>query len=119
MDKIEIEKIVRNELVKSILGTEEFLIVGNWKMNKTKQEVISFLDKVADYDFGEKNTVVVAPQNPYLYLFEDKLRYSQVLYGVQNLFPKESGAYTGELSYQVAKEFGSKYAILGDRKSVV
>ncbi|MFK5883106.1 MAG: triose-phosphate isomerase [Candidatus Izemoplasma sp.] len=113
MDKIEIEKIVRDELVKSILGTEEFLIVGNWKMNKTKQEVITFLDKVADYDFGEKNTVVVTPQNPYLYLFEEKLRYSQVLYGVQNLFPKENGAFTGELSYQVAKEFGSKYAIIG------
>lgn len=113
MDKREIEQIVRKEVIKSILESEKFLVVGNWKMSKTKQEVISFLDEVADYDFGSKNTVVIAPPNPYLYLFEEKLRYSQVLYGVQNLFPKENGAYTGELAYTTAKEFGSKYAILG------
>ena len=113
MDKIDIEKLVRDEIVKSLLQTEEYLVVANWKMNKTKQEVISFLDEVANYDFGEKNTVVITPPNPYLYLFEEKLRYSKVLYGVQNLFPKESGAFTGELSYATAREFGAKYAILG------
>ena len=48
-----------------------------------------------------------------MYLFEEKLRYSKVLYGVQNLFPKENGAFTGELSYAMARDFGSKYAILG------
>lgn len=113
MDKREIEEIVRNEIVKSVLDSQEFIIAGNWKMNKSKQEVISFLDEVANYDFGGKNKIIIAPPNPYLYLFEEKLRYSQVLYGVQNLFPKESGAFTGELSYKVAKDFGAKYAILG------
>ncbi|MBU1141648.1 MAG: triose-phosphate isomerase [Firmicutes bacterium] len=113
MDKKDIEQIVRRELVKSVLQTQKFLIVGNWKMNKTKHEVIAFLDDIANYDFGEKNTVVIAPPSPYLYLFEDKLRYSKVLYGVQNLFPKENGAFTGEISYSMARDFGSKYAIVG------
>ena len=113
MDKRDIEEIVRNEIVKSVLDSQEFIIAGNWKMNKTKQEVISFLDDVANHDFGDKNKIIIAPPNPYLYLFEEKLRYSQVLYGVQNLFPKESGAFTGELSYAVAKDFGAKYAIIG------
>jgi len=120
MNKTEIEQLVRKEIINSLIETQEFLIVGNWKMNKTKQEVIQFLDDVANHDFGEKNTIVIAPPNPYLYLFEEKLRYSKVLYGVQNLFPKESGAFTGELSYTTAKEFGSKYAILGhsERRSL-
>jgi len=113
MDKRDVEQLVREELVKSVLQTQEYLVVGNWKMNKTKHEVISFLDEVANHDFGMKNTIVITPQSPYLYLFEEKLRYSKVLYGVQNLFPKENGAFTGELSYATAKEFGSKYAILG------
>ncbi len=113
MDKRDIEEIVRNEIVKSVLDSQEFIIAGNWKMNKTKQEVISFLDDVANHDFGDKNKIIIAPPNPYLYLFEEKLRYSKVLYGVQNLFPKESGAFTGELSYTVAKDFGAKYAIIG------
>ena len=113
MDRRDIEEIVRNEIIKSVMQTQEFLVVGNWKMYKTKQEVISFLDDIANYDFGEKNTVVIAPPSPYLYLFEEKLRYSKVLYGVQNLFPKENGAFTGELSYAMARDFGSKYAILG------
>lgn len=113
MDKRDIEEIVRNEVIKSVFDSQGFIIAGNWKMNKSKHEVISFLDEIADHDFGDKNTIIIAPPNPYLYLFEDKLRYSQVLYGVQNLFPKENGAYTGELSYAVAKDFGAKYAILG------
>ncbi len=113
MDRRDIEKLVREELVKSVLQTQEYLVVGNWKMNKTKHEVTAFLDEMVNHDFGEKNTIVITPPSPYLYLFEEKLRYSKVLYGVQNLFPKESGAFTGELSYTTAKEFGSKYAILG------
>ncbi len=113
MERREIEQLVRTELVKNVLQTQKFIIAGNWKMNKSKHEVISFLDEVANHDFGEKNTIIIAPPDPYLYLFEDKLRYSKVLYGVQNLFPKESGAYTGELSYTTAKDFGAKYAILG------
>lgn len=120
MDKTEIKDLVRKEIVQNLLETQEFHIVGNWKMYKTKQEVVAFLDDIADYDFGDKNTVVIVPPNPYLYLFEDKLRYSQVLYGVQNLFPKENGAFTGEISYAMARDFGSKYAILGhsERRSL-
>lgn len=113
MNKKNIEDIVRKEIIKSVIDSEEFIIAGNWKMNKTKHEVISFLDQISNHDFGNKNKIIIAPPNPYLYLFEEKLRYSQVLYGVQNLFPKESGAFTGELSYEMARDFGAKYAIIG------
>mgnify|MGYP002641212245 CR=1 FL=1 len=113
MNKDDIKQIIRKEIVDAVLKTQDFLVVGNWKMHKTKQEVKSFLKEIADYDFGQKNTVVIVPPSPYLYLFEEKLRYSNVLYGVQNLYPKESGAYTGEVSVDMAKDFGCKYAIVG------
>ncbi len=120
MNKLDIEEIVRKEIVDTVLKTQEFIVAGNWKMNKTKQEVKSFLKDIKDYDFGSKNTVIVTPPSPYLYLFEEELRYSSVLYGVQNVFPKESGAYTGEVSIDMAKDFGCKYAIVGhsERRSL-
>lgn len=113
MDIKDIEQIVRNELVTSILESQEFLIVGNWKMNKTKQEVSAFLDDIKDFDFGSKNTVVIIPPSAYLYLFADRLRYSKVLYGAQNFYPKENGAFTGEFSVDMMKDFGCTYALAG------
>lgn len=113
MNKIEIEEIVRKEIVQSVLKTQDFLVVGNWKMNKTKREVNEFLDEISKADLGTKNTIVIIPPSPYLYLFESKLRYSRVFYGVQNFYPKENGAFTGEISITMARDFGSKYSIIG------
>lgn len=113
MNYSDIEQIVRKEVVDTVLKTQTFHVVGNWKMNKTKYEVKLFLDEIVEHDFGSKNTVVIAPPSPYLYLFEEKLRYSNVLYGAQNIFPKENGAYTGELSVDMAKDLGCKYVIVG------
>ncbi|QVK20389.1 triose-phosphate isomerase [Mycoplasmatota bacterium] len=113
MERNDIKTVIRNEIVNCLLELQGFLVVGNWKMNKTKQEVKSFLNDIASYDFGEKNTIVIVPPNPYLYLFEEKLRYSKVLYGVQNIYPKGNGAFTGELSLEMANDFGCKYAIIG------
>ncbi len=113
MDKTEIKEMVKKELVEGILKTQNFYIVGNWKMNKTKQEVITFLDKMLENDFKDKNHIVIIPSNPYLYLFEKKLRYSKMTYGVQNVHPESEGAFTGELSISQARDFGAKYAIIG------
>lgn len=113
MDVKEIREIIRKELVEGILQTQDFYVVGNWKMYKNKHEVISFLDKVISHDFKEKNHIVIIPPFPYLYLFEERLRYSKIEYGVQNLYPKDEGAYTGEISYRQALDFGARYAIVG------
>lgn len=113
MNLNDIKEIVKKEVVDAVLSTQDFLVVGNWKMNLSKREVKSFLKDISKHDFGNKNTVVITPPSPYLYLFEEKLRYSSVLYGVQNLFPKMNGAFTGEVSVQMAKDFGCKYAIVG------
>lgn len=113
MDKRDIEKIIRKEIISSVMQTQEFIIAGNWKMQKTKHEVSVFLDDISEHDFGSKNTVIIAPPSPYLYLFEEKLRYSNVLYAAQNFYPKENGAFTGELSISMMLDLGCKYAICG------
>lgn len=113
MNQYDIKELVKKELIESIFKIQDFYVVGNWKMNKNRNEVIDFLDNVSDYDFGDKNKVVIIPPNPYLYLFEEKLRYSKVEYGVQNVHPEAYGAFTGELSYKTAIDFGARYAIIG------
>ena len=113
MEINDIKQIVRNELVTSILESQEFLIVGNWKMNKNKHEVKAFLDDIENHDFGDKNTLVVIPPSAYLYIFEHKLRFSKVLYGTQNFYPKDNGAFTGEFSIEMMRDFGCKYALAG------
>lgn len=113
MNKLDIEEVIRKEIVDTVLKTEQFIVAGNWKMQKTKDEVKQFLSEIKDHDFGSKNTVIITPPSPYLYLFEQELRYSSVLYGAQNVFPKENGAFTGEVSVDMAKDFGCKYVIVG------
>lgn len=113
MNLNEIKEIVKKEVVDAVLKTQDFLVIGNWKMNKTKQEVTTFLKDISSHDFGSKNTVVITPPSPFLYLFEEKLRYSNVLYGVQNFYPRENGAFTGEVSVDMVKDFGCKYALVG------
>ncbi|MBN2876472.1 MAG: triose-phosphate isomerase [Bacilli bacterium] len=113
MNHNDIKELVKKELIESIFNNQEFYVVGNWKMNKNRNEVIDFLEDISNYDFGDKNNVVIIPQSPYLYLFEEKLRYSKVEYGIQNTHFESNGAFTGELSYRAAIDFGARYAIIG------
>jgi len=113
MDIKEIERIVRKEIVDHLFQIQDFIVVGNWKMNHTKNEVITFLDEISNHDFGKKNTVVIVPPSPYLSIFEEKLRYSSVYYGAQNFYPRDSGAFTGEISIKMIQDFGCKYALVG------
>lgn len=113
-----IEKGMLYELVRQVASSEvikgkEFIIAANWKMNKNAQDTASFLDAINKITWNSKNTIVLFPPSPYLYLMRDKLRYSKILYGIQNVHWEDSGAYTGEISVNMARDFGCKYAIIG------
>ncbi len=84
------------------------LIVGNWKCNPTSQkEALELFNSIKN---GVKNTkaeVVICP--PFLYLSQLK----GLTMGAQNVFFKENGAFTGEVSPLMLKDLGIKYVILG------
>lgn len=111
-----VKKVATNEIIKS----KSFFIAANWKMNKNTKEVNNFLDLINKEPQSSKNTIALFPPSPYLYLMRDKLRYSKILYGIQNLYSEASGAFTGEVSPNMAKDFGCKYAIIGhsERRSL-
>jgi triosephosphate isomerase len=90
------------------------LIAGNWKMNGSKAETVELLNGIkAGVGDIEKSEVAVCPPFPYLYLAEDLLRASAVGYGAQDCSREENGAFTGQVSAAMLKDFGCTYVIVG------
>ncbi len=120
MDKNGLMGIIRQQVIKTLLEQKKFIIAANWKMYKNTKEVAGFLTSLNKTPVNSKNTIVLFPPFPYLYLMRDMLRYSRVLYGVQNISWEKSGAYTGEISVDMAVDFGCRYSIVGhsERRSL-
>lgn len=85
------------------------LIVANWKCNPTNQKRSKKLFEAVKKGVGKvKNTeLVICPPFVYLSMF------SGLTLGAQNVFYKEKGAFTGEISPLMLKDLKVKYVILG------
>ena len=90
------------------------LMAGNWKMNKTIEEgltlALSLKELLAGIDAVE---IVLAPPFTMLDRIKGELGDSNIHLAAQNLFWKEEGAYTGEISPVMVKDVGCEYVILG------
>ena len=75
------------------------LIVGNWKMNTSLAEArILAYNIVHTVGMPRGVDVAVCPPFVSLPIVAEALRGSPVALGAQNLYPAESGAYTGEVA---------------------
>jgi len=121
MQKQQILELVRQEVRSAVIARKEFIIAANWKMNKDKNDIIGFLKNLNKEKLENKNKIILFPPYPYLYLLEEQLRYSKALYGMQNIFWETSGAFTGEVSVEMALDFGCKYVIIGhsERRNIL
>ncbi|HVY06658.1 MAG TPA: triose-phosphate isomerase [Burkholderiales bacterium] len=90
------------------------LAVGNWKMHGTLPENQALLDKVAAAA-GSLKSAVAAVCVPFPYLAQAKtaLAGSKAAWGGQNVSQHSKGAFTGEVSAGMLREFGCRYAIVG------
>ncbi|MBO8129384.1 MAG: triose-phosphate isomerase [Peptococcaceae bacterium] len=90
------------------------VIAGNWKMNKTATEAVSFClelrDRVADID---RVDILVCPPFTALKPVADVLDGSRVMVGAQNMYAADEGAYTGEVSPRMLLDAGCSFVILG------
>jgi triosephosphate isomerase len=90
------------------------LIAGNWKMNGSKTETVELLTGIkAGIGDIAKSAVAVCPPFPYLYLAEEMLKDTAVGYGAQDCSREEGGAFTGQVSASMLKDFGCTYVIVG------
>lgn len=97
------------------------LVAGNWKLNGSKQSTKDLIEGILG-GISEVNSAEVAVCPPYVYLEQaaQLLASSPVSWGAQNCSQHDSGAYTGEVSVPMLKEFGCKYVIIGhsERRSI-
>ena len=90
------------------------LVVGNWKMNGSREKSRALLDDILK-GLGQDLKADVGICPPFVHLPElaDALQGSSVLLGSQNVADQDEGAFTGEISALMLKEFGCRLAIVG------
>jgi triosephosphate isomerase len=94
------------------------LLAGNWKMNLTHLEAITFVQKLSfsltDRDFAATEVVVLPPFTDLrsVQTLVDADRMS-IAYGGQDLSPFDSGAYTGDVSGAMLAKLGCTYVVVG------
>ncbi|MCX7085167.1 MAG: triose-phosphate isomerase [Methylococcales bacterium] len=89
------------------------LVVGNWKMNGTLASA-QLLAKGIIAGLGSADADI-AVCVPYVYLpaINELVKDTALGLGSQNIADKASGAYTGEVSASMLKEFNTQYALVG------
>jgi triosephosphate isomerase len=90
------------------------LVVANWKMHgnlaSNKALLEAYIDKLSSI---ENTSVVVCVPYPYLAQAQSMLQNTHIAWGAQNLSKDAVGAYTGEVSADMLKDFGASYVIIG------
>lgn len=91
------------------------LVAGNWKMNGQLQQVIELTNELKELlheiDYAQ---VVILPPSIYIPQVSHLLaRASNIQLGAQNVYPKDAGAYTGEISTPMLKDFSCQYVLVG------
>ncbi|MGY8863627.1 MAG: triose-phosphate isomerase, partial [Pseudomonadales bacterium] len=90
------------------------IVAGNWKMNASKDAVSKLLNGLKQGAATVKNAqLVVFPPFPYLAQAQAELTGTTIHIGVQNICAADKGAYTGEVSLAMTKEFGVSYVLVG------
>ena len=95
------------------MNSKKKLIAGNWKMNGSlaaneallKAIVAGLADAVCD--------VAVAVPAPYLAQVQALTAGTVVAVAAQDVSKHEAGAYTGEVSAAMLRDFGARYALVG------
>jgi triosephosphate isomerase (TIM) len=96
------------------------LVAGNWKMHGSLAENEALLSGLLAGMADVKAGVAVCVPFPYLAQIQAKLSGSSIAWGAQNVSQQPKGAFTGEVSATMLKDFGCAYVIVGhsERRSI-
>ncbi|MFN7861746.1 MAG: triose-phosphate isomerase [Curvibacter sp.] len=89
------------------------LIAGNWKMNGGLAANQALLNSILSGLRGPACDIAVCVPAPYFAQCQPLLAQGPVALGAQDVSAHETGAYTGEVSVAMLKDFGVRYAIVG------
>jgi triosephosphate isomerase len=94
-------------------GMKKKLIAGNWKMNGSLAANESLINSLLAGLGDVSCQVAICAPSVYLPQLQALLAGTALELGAQDLSVHESGAYTGEISGSMLKEFGVRYCIVG------
>jgi triosephosphate isomerase len=90
------------------------LIAGNWKLNKTIAEAESFVREFGPLVQDVQGVdILLCPVFTALHATSSAAQGTKIAVGAQDIFWKDSGAYTGEVSAPFLKDAGCTYVIIG------
>ncbi len=89
------------------------LIVGNWKMNGGLAANQALLDGLRAGLGAVRSRAAVCVPHPYLAQVQLLLAGSPIALGAQDVSAHVSGAFTGEVSAGMLRDFGVRYCIVG------
>lgn len=93
------------------------IVAGNWKMNLDYEQGVSLFSEIVhmakDEIVGYQEVIVCSPSIHLASLSKLSAEVNNVHTGAQNIYDKESGAYTGEISAAQVRSVGASYVILG------
>ena len=90
------------------------LIAGNWKLNKSIDEAVTFINELKPLVQQASDVeVLICPVFTAIAGSREAASGSNIQIGAQNMFWKESGAYTGEVSAPLLRDAGCSHVIIG------
>lgn len=89
------------------------LIAGNWKMNGSLESNAALVQALLSHSADWKCDVALCVPAPYLSQLQNLCKASPLMFGAQDVSMHDSGAFTGEVSAGMLKDFACRYAIVG------
>ena len=88
-------------------------VMGNWKMNGRLTQIIELVHDLLRV--CPKSSVRIGVLAPSIYLPELSILLAghHIAFGAQNVYPKECGPYTGEISGPMLSDYHCQYVLVG------
>jgi len=101
-----------NKIMESNMRTP--LVMGNWKLNGTKESVSTLIKGIESAADAATNVeVAVCPPAIFIEQVANLTTNNSIEFGAQDVSTNVAGAFTGETSPVMVKEFGVKYSLVG------
>ncbi len=94
-------------------ANRQVIIAGNWKMYKTIDEAVAFIQELLPLVKSSAARVYLAVPFTAIKSVAEAAKDSPIVIGAQNMNDASEGAFTGEIAGKMLVDAGAKFVILG------
>ena len=97
------------------MAERKTIVAGNWKMNKTRAEAVSFVEQLSQSasDLSSSTQILLFPAFVHLDACRSVLDAAHIGIGAQNCSHEPDGAFTGEISIAMLKDLRITHTLIG------